>query len=75
VLTLTRKTGESIIINSNIEVVLLGVQGEQARIGVIAARNIPVYRKEIFEQIQMENLEATRHLNVDTWKNFTRTDA
>ena len=57
-LALTRKRGESIVINDNIEVVVLGVQGDQVKIGILAPKSIPVHRKEIFELIQNENKEA-----------------
>jgi len=63
-LALTRKKGESIIINDNIEVVVLGIQGEQVRIGILAPKTVPVYRKEIYEQIQAENREATRSADI-----------
>jgi len=69
-LALTRKKSESIIINDNIEVVVLGIQGEQVKLGIVAPRNIPVHRKEIYEQIRMENLEASNQLNVDAVRNL-----
>ena len=69
-LALTRKKGESIIINDNIEVIVLGVQGEQVKLGIVAPKSIPVHRKEIYEQIQSENLEATQNLNVNGVKNL-----
>jgi carbon storage regulator len=60
-LALTRKKGESIVIGDNIEVVVLGITGEQVRLGVIAPKSISVHRKEIFEQIRAENKEATQN--------------
>ena len=69
-LALTRKKGESIMINDNVEVVILGVQGEQVKLGIVAPKSIPVHRKEIFEQIQLENLAATQYLNVNAVKNL-----
>lgn len=57
-LALTRKKGESIIIGDDIEIVLLGINGEQVKLGVIAPKAIPVYRKEIHLQIQEENRAA-----------------
>ena len=64
-LALTRKKGESIIIGDNIELVLLGISGEQVKLGVIAPKSIPVYRKEIHLQILEENKAATNVNNVD----------
>jgi len=59
-LALTRKKGESIIIGDNVEVVILGIAGEQVKVGIVAPREISVHRKEIYEQIQLENVAASR---------------
>jgi len=69
-LALTRRKSESIIINDNIEVIVLGIQGEQVKLGIVAPKHIPVHRKEIYEQIQSENLEAMQHVNVNAVKNL-----
>ena len=63
-LALTRKKGESIVVGDSIEVVVLGVTGEQVRLGIIAPKNIPVHRKEVYEQIQIENQQAQKSINV-----------
>jgi carbon storage regulator len=65
-LALTRKKNESIVINDNIEVVVLSVQGDQVKLGIDAPRHISVHRKEIYEQIQQENLAATHSEGVNT---------
>lgn len=57
-LALTRKVGESIVIGNDIEITVLEVKGEQVRIGINAPKAVPVYRKEIFLQIQEANKEA-----------------
>lgn len=57
-LALSRKKGDSIIIGDNIEVIVLGVVGEQVKLGVVAPKSIPVHRKEIYELIQNENIKA-----------------
>ena len=67
-LALTRKKGESVIIGDNIEVVMLGIQGEQVKLGFVAPRSVSIYRKEVYEQIQKENLEAAASLNVSAIK-------
>lgn len=64
-LALTRKKGESIVIGDNIEVIVLGTQGDQVKLGVMAPRSISVHRKEIYEQIQQENREASRSKELD----------
>ena len=57
-LALSRKVGESIIINSDIEIVVLDVKGEQVKLGINAPKSVPIFRKEIYEQIQQANIEA-----------------
>ncbi len=57
-LVLSRKKNESIILGDNIEITILEIQGDQVKIGINAPRNITVYRKEIFIEIQEENRKA-----------------
>lgn len=57
-LVLTRKTDQSIMVGSDIEITILEVRGEQVRIGIRAPRNVTVHRKEVFEQISQENRSA-----------------
>ncbi len=57
-LALTRKKGESLIINNNIEITIMEVRGDQIKVGIAAPKEIPIYRKEVYLQIQQEN-EAT----------------
>ncbi|MBE5890481.1 MULTISPECIES: carbon storage regulator CsrA [Agathobacter] len=58
-LALTRKKGEALVINNNIEVTVLEIRGDQIKIGISAPKDVPIYRKEVFLQIQKENEEAT----------------
>jgi len=57
-LTLSRKLNESIIIGNDIEITILDVKGDQVKIGITAPKTIPIYRKEIYVQIQDANKEA-----------------
>ncbi len=57
-LVLTRKKDQSIIVNENIEITILEVQGDQVRIGISAPRDISIHRKEVFLQISEENKKA-----------------
>lgn len=57
-LALSRKLNESIILGNDIEITLLEIKGDQAKLGISAPRSIPIYRKEIYMQIQEENKEA-----------------
>ena len=58
-LALSRKKDEAIIINDNIEVKILEIKGDQIKIGVSAPKSVPIYRKEVFTQIQEANKEAS----------------
>ena len=51
-LVLTRKSNQSIMIGDEIEVSVLSVLGEKVRVGIQAPRDIPVYRKEVYLEIQ-----------------------
>ena len=57
-LALTRKKGESLVINNNIEITVLEIRGDQVKIGISAPKEVPVYRKEVYLQIQNENKAA-----------------
>lgn len=57
-LALSRKKNEAIIINNNVEVTILEVKGDQVKIGITAPKEVPVYRKEVYLQIQEANREA-----------------
>ncbi len=70
-LALTRKKGETIVINDDIEITVLGTNGDQVKIGISAPKHIPVFRKEIYEQIQNENKESTKN-NFDIIKNYKK---
>lgn len=57
-LALTRKKGESLVVNNNIEITVLEIRGDQIKIGISAPKDVPIYRKEVFIQIQEENKKA-----------------
>ena len=57
-LILTRRVGETLMIGEEVTVTVLGVKGNQVRIGVNAPREVAVHREEIFEQINAENRES-----------------
>ena len=58
-LVLTRKSNQSIMIGDDIEVTVLSVMGEKVRIGIQAPRDIPVFRKEVYLEIQQERVAAS----------------
>jgi carbon storage regulator len=53
-LVLTRKSNQSIMIGDDIEVSVLAIMGEKVRIGIEAPRSVPVFRKEVYLEIQQE---------------------
>jgi len=53
-LILTRRVGETVMIGSDVTVTVLGVKGNQVRVGVNAPRDVAVHREEIFERIKRE---------------------
>jgi carbon storage regulator len=53
-LVLTRKSNQSIMIGDDIEITVLSIMGEKVRIGIQAPRDIPVFRKEVYLEIQQE---------------------
>ena len=68
-LALSRKKGEAIVINNNIEVTVMEVKGDQVKIGISAPREVPVYRKELYMQIEQSNQEAV-NVNIKELKNL-----
>ncbi len=62
-LALSRKVGEAIVIGNDIEITILEIKGEQVKIGISAPKSVPVYRKELFVQIQEANKEAASQEN------------
>ncbi|MBE5915264.1 MAG: carbon storage regulator CsrA [Pseudobutyrivibrio ruminis] len=63
-LALTRKTGDAIMINNNIEITVLEVRGDQVKIGISAPKEVSIYRKEVYLEIQKEN-EAAQSISMD----------
>ncbi|MFK0524699.1 carbon storage regulator CsrA [Paenibacillus illinoisensis] len=64
-LVLSRKKGESIIIQDQIEVTVLAVEGDTVRIGISAPKHIDIFRQEIYASIQEANRESATPLAAD----------
>ena len=69
-LTLSRKKNESLVINNNIEVTILDIKGDQIKIGIAAPREVPVYRKEIYLEIQQANKNSVTVESVEALKDL-----
>lgn len=59
-LVLGRKLNESLMIGDDVEIIIAEIKGDQVKLGIKAPRQIKVYRKEIYEEIQSENIKAAR---------------
>ena len=64
-LVLTRKGNQSIMIGDDIEVTVLAIMGEKVRIGIDAPRSVPVFRKEVYVEIQQGRDPAEDRKKVD----------
>ena len=69
-LAVTRKKGESLVVNNNIEITVLEIRGDQIKIGISAPKNVPVYRKEVYLQIQKENEASLKADGLEALKNL-----
>ena len=69
-LALTRKKNEALIINNNIEITILEVKGDQVKIGITAPKEVPIYRKEVYVQIQEANKAAADVSGLEALKNL-----
>ena len=63
-LVLTRKSNQSIMIGDDIEVSVISIMGEKVRVGIQAPREIPVFRKEVYLEIQQERAKEMAGSNV-----------
>lgn len=69
-LALSRKKNEALVINNNVEITVLEIKGEQVKLGISAPREVPVYRKEVYAQIQDSNKEAVDIDSMEALKNL-----
>lgn len=60
-LVLSRKKGETIIIGGQIEFTVLGIDGDTVKLGIVAPKEVEVYRKELYLTIQQSNQEASKN--------------
>ena len=68
-LILTRRVGETLMIGDDVTVTVLGVKGNQVRIGVNAPKEVAVHREEIYERIKREREQNAERSNVESNSN------
>lgn len=70
-LCLTRKKNEKIMIGQEIEVTVIKIDGNQVMLGIEAPTQIPIYREEVYREIERENL-ATQKIQEQTWEEILK---
>ena len=72
-LALSRKKDEAVIINDDIEITIIEIKGDQVKISISAPKSVPIYRKEVYMQIQNANKEAAQSVDIKNIKElFTK---
>ena len=69
-LALSRKKNEALVINNNVEITILDIKGDLVKVGITAPKEVPVYRKEVYLQIQEANKDAFKSENVQALKDL-----
>ncbi len=72
VLALSRRKDEAIVINDNIEIKVIDIKGDQVKLGISAPKSVPIYRKEVYLQIQDSNKESVASIDVNSLKNLLK---
>ncbi len=73
-LVLSRKINQSIIIGDDIEIMLVDIRGDQIKLGINAPKNVKIFRKEVYEDIENQNLEASKYTSkeIDVLASFIK---
>jgi carbon storage regulator len=64
-LVLTRKRGQSIMIGDDIEISILSITGDKVKVGIQAPQDVPIFRNEIYAEIQRQDLGTSARAEVD----------
>lgn len=59
-LVLSRKKGEKIVVGTNIEVTIVEIRGDKVRLGIVAPKDVPVHREEVYEAIKSHQQRQTQ---------------
>lgn len=68
-LVLSRKENESIVINDNIEIKIISLRPDQVKLGIVAPRDVKVFRREIYDEIQQANIDSVKPADLTALKN------
>jgi len=71
-LVISRKINEKIKIGENIEIVILGIDKNQVKIGIVAPKNISIIRSELLENIKKENIKASKEVDEKFLKQISK---
>lgn len=71
-LALSRRKKESLIVNNNIEITVLEIKGDQVKLGISAPKDVSIYRKEIYLQIEEANKEAMNVEGIENLQNLLK---
>ena len=73
-LVLSRKINQSIVIGDNIEIMLVDIRGDQIKLGINAPKTVKIFRKEVYEEIERQNVEAIKSssTSLDILKSYVR---
>ena len=71
-LALSRKKDEAIVINNNVEIKIIEVKGDQVKLGITAPKSVPIYRKEVYLQIQEANKASANEGAMEALKNLLK---
>ncbi|MEF3305166.1 carbon storage regulator CsrA [Paenibacillus sp. GYB003] len=73
-LVLTRKKGESIMIGDQIELIVLGTEGDTVKLGIKAPRHVDIFRKEVYDTIRDSNRQALRKVALQELNMLTKSE-
>ena len=71
-LALSRKKDEAIVINNNVEITIIEIKGDQVKLGISAPKSVPIYRKEVYLQIQEANQAAANEGAMEALNNLLK---
>lgn len=71
-LALSRRKDEAIVVNNNVEIKIIEIKGDQVKLGITAPKSVPIYRKEVYLQIQEANQASANEGAMEALKNLLK---